>query len=243
MSGELAQGGGVTAALDDLILAVKLGPGQALVHEILGRRAAAARAQKEGLSASPEEIQEAVDGFFTEIDLFEAPRQDAWLKSVNLSREALGAHFTEVVLATKLRLHLVPDATIDSHFKTARHEYAKADVEVVEFDSKGAAAETVLQLREGEIDWAEAAARAGGLDARSETRRDAPEEVAAELFAAAPGSFLGPVETDEGDFAVYRLVGKSEPELDDDLREEIRSRMFGEEMQRTFSKQPVRIVV
>ncbi len=228
MSGEIAQGGGVTAGLDDLVLAVKLGPGQALIQEILGRRAAAARATKEGLSADPDEIQEALDDFFTEIDLYEAPQQEAWLKSVTLTREALRAHFTEVVLAQKLRVHLVPDATIDAHFKTSRHEYTTADVEVVEFESKGAAAETALQLREGEIAWADAAARAGGLDARSETRREAPEEVAAELFAASPGAFLGPVETDEGNHAIYRLVGKSEAELDDDLREEIRSRMFGE---------------
>jgi len=243
MSGDIAQGGGVAAGIPDLVLAVKLGPGQALLQEILARRAAAARARQEGLSATAEEIQEAKDGFFTENDLFEAPQQEAWMKSMNLSREALDAHFAEVVLANRLREHLVPDETVDAHFKTARHDYARAEVEVVEFEAKGPAAETALQLREGEIAWAEAAARAGGLESRTETRRDAPEEVAAELFAAAPGSFLGPVEADEGGFAIYRLIAKNEPELDDDLREEIRGRMFAEEMQRAFAKQPIRIVV
>jgi hypothetical protein len=242
MSGDIARGGGVEAGIADLVLAVKLGPGQGLLQEILARRAAAARARQEGLSATPEEIQDAVDAFFTENDLFEAPQQDAWMKAMSLSREALSAHFAEVVLADKLREHLVPDSTIEAHFKTSRHDYARADVEVIEFEAQGAAAETALQLREGEIAWAEAAARAGGLESRTESRREAPEEVAAELFSAAPGSFLGPVETDEGGFAIYRLVGKSEPELDDDLREEIRARMFGDEMQRAFSKQPIRIL-
>ena len=243
MSSDIAQGGGVTAGIPDLVLAVKLGPGQALLQEILARRAAAARARQEGLSVTPEEIQEARDEFFTENDLFEAPQQEAWLKTMNLSRETIDAHFAEVVLAARLRGHLVPDATIDSHFKTARHDYAQAEVEVVEFETNGPAAETALQLREGEIAWAEAADRAGGLESRTETRREAPEEVAAELFAAAPGSFLGPVETDEGGFAIYRLVAKNEPELDDDLREDIRERMFAEEMQRAFAKQPIRLVV
>jgi hypothetical protein len=243
MSGEIARGGGVEAGIADLVLAVKLGPGQELLQEILARRAAAARASQEGLCASGEEVQEAVEEFFTENDLFEAPQQDAWMKAMALSREALSAHFAEVVLAAKLREHLVPDATIDAHFKTARHDYARADVELIEFEQKGAASETALQLREAEIAWADAAARAGGLESRTETRRDAPEEVAAELFAAAPGSYLGPVETDDGGYAIYRLVGKSEPELDDELREEIRARMFSEEMQRAFSKQPIRLVV
>jgi parvulin-like peptidyl-prolyl isomerase len=242
MSDEIARGGGVTAGVPDLVLAFKLGSGMGLLQEILARRAAAARARREGLAATAEEIDEALDEFYTENDLFEEPQRAAWLAAVNLDRSALESHFSEVVLADKLRGHLVPDATIDAHFKACRHDYHLADVEVIAFDSKGAAAETALQLREQEIAWAEAAARAGGLESESISRREAPEEIAAELFAASAGAFLGPVETDDGDFSVYRLVSKSEAELDDDLREEIRDRMFQEEMSRDFAKQPIQLL-
>lgn len=242
MSDEIVRGGGVSAGIPDLVLAFKLGTGTELLQQILVRRSAAARARREGLSASKEEIDEALDGWYTENDLFEEPQRAAWMAAARLSAAALEAHFAEVVLAEKLRTHLVPDSVIDAHFKSSRHDYALADVEVVSFEGKGAAAETALQLREQEIAWADAAARAGGLDSQSLTRREAPEEIAAELFAAETGSYLGPVETDDGDFAVYRLVSKSEAELDDDLREEIRTRMFQEEVAREFSKQPIQIL-
>ncbi|HZE98502.1 MAG TPA: peptidylprolyl isomerase [Planctomycetota bacterium] len=242
MSDEIARGGGVSAGIDDLVLAIKLGSGFGLVQEILARRAAADRARREGLTATEEEIAEALDDLYTGNDLFEEPQREAWRSGANLTSEVLHAHFAEVVLASKLREHLISDETIDAHFKASRHEYSRADVEIVEFESMGAAAETSLQLREGEIAWPEAGARAGGVDSQSLSRREAPEEIAAELFAAEAGSFLGPVETDEGGYAVYRLATKQEAELDDDLREQIRERMFSEEMARDFAKQPVRIV-
>lgn len=242
MSDEIARGAGVAASAADLLLAVKLGPGQALLQDILGRRAAAARARQEGLVAEKDEIDEAVSEFFSEAELFEDAQQEAWLRGLRLSREALAAHFEEVVLARKLREHLAPDEAVEKRFQSSLHQYARASVERVAFEAKGAAAETALQLREGEIAWAEAAARAGGVEAETFTRAEAPEEVAAELFSSAPGAFLGPVEADEGGYVVYRLVSRSDPELDDELREEIRERIFVQEIARAFEKQPIQLL-
>ena len=68
MSDEIARGGGVTAGIPDLVLAFKLGSGMGLLQEILARRAAAARARREGLAASAEEIDEALDESFPASD-------------------------------------------------------------------------------------------------------------------------------------------------------------------------------
>lgn len=242
MSDEIARGGGVSATIADLLLSLKLGPGQGLLRDILSRRAAAARAKRDGLAATAEELDEAVSEFFTEIDLFEAAQQDAWLSRAKLSRETLAAHFAEIVLARKLRERLAPDEVVEKRFQANLHRYAKASVEVVEFESKGAAAETALQLREGEIAWTEAVSRAGGVDAHDVTRADAPEELAAELFSSEPGAFLGPVETDEGGHALYRLISRSDPELDDEIREEIREGIYHEEIAREFEKKPIQLL-
>lgn len=242
MNDEIARGGGVTASTADLLLSVKLGPGQALLQSVLARRAAAARARQDGLAAGEEAIEAALSDFFSERELFEEEQQEGWLRGFRLTREALAAHFAEVVLARKCREHLAPDAAVEKHFRSSPHRYARADVEVVAFPSQGAAAETALQLREGEIAWGDATSRAGGVEALNLTRSEAPEEVAAELFSAAPGAFLGPVETDEGGYALYRLISRSDPELDDELREEIREGLFGEEMSRLFEKQPVQLL-
>ena len=242
MSDEIARGGGVSASAADLLLAIKLGPGQALLQDILGRRAAAALARREGLGATEDEIEEALAEFFSENEVFEEAQQAAWLGRIRLTREALGAYFAEVILARKLREHLAPDATVEKRYQASLHHYARANVEIVELDSAGAAAETALQLREGEIAWKDATARAGGVDAQTLRRSEAPEEVAAELFSAPPGAFLGPIETDEGGHAIYRLISRSDPELDDELREELRERIFAEEMSRAFEKQPIQLL-
>src|SRR5688572_14834656 len=97
MSDDIARGGGVSASAADLLLAVKLGPGQALLQDILGRRAAADRARREGLAASGDEIEEALAEFFSENELFEEAQQAAWLARIRLAREALAAHFAEVI--------------------------------------------------------------------------------------------------------------------------------------------------
>ncbi|HEX7901150.1 MAG TPA: peptidyl-prolyl cis-trans isomerase [Planctomycetota bacterium] len=243
MSDDIARGGGVSASTADLLLAVKLGPGLGLLRDILGRRAAADRARREGLVATDEEIADALSDFFSENDLFEEAQQEAWLGRSRLTRAALGAHFAEVLLTRKLRVHLAPDAAVEKRYQASLHQYARANVEIVELDSPGAAAETALQLREGEIAWTDATSRAGGVDALTLTRAEAPEEVAAELFSAPPGAFLGPLETDEGGHAIYRLISREDPELDDELREEIRERMFLEEISRAFEKQPIQLLV
>lgn len=242
MSDDIAQGAGVSATAADLLLAVKLGPGQALLQDILGRRAAAARAKQEGLEADAEEVEEALAEFFGELELFDEAAQEGWLRGMRLTRAALAAHFEEVVLARALRGHLAPDEAVEKRYRASLHDYARAEVEAVEFETKGAAAETALQLREGEIAWAEAAARAGGVESLAFTRAEAPEEAAAELFSSAPGAYVGPVEADEGGFVLYRLVSRSDPELDDELREEIREKIFVQEIARAFEKQPIRLL-
>jgi hypothetical protein len=237
MNDPIARGGGVTASTADLLLALKLGGGGPL-REILARRAAAARARSEGLSADAEEVEDALEDFFSENELFEGPQREAWFRSARVTREALAARFEELVLVRKLRERLAPDAAIEKHFQANRHRYATADVERLDFDSKGAAAETALQLREGEIEWSEAVARAGGVEGLRLSLVDAPEDAAAELFSSEIGGLVGPIEGDD-DYALYRVVARNEAELDDDLREEIRGRLADEDLARAFEKKPL----
>lgn len=234
-----AQAGGIVISPEDLFLAVKLGPGRGVLHEILLRRLAASRAQSEGVVAGDEEVEEACSEFFAERDLMEPSQIDEWLRQVCLSGAVVRAYVREAVLARKLRGRLVSDETVEKRFRSAPHAYASAQVEIVEFESSGLAAEVMLQVKEGEMAWLEAVKRAGGVEPAALRRREAPEEIATLLFSLPPGSLLGPVETDQGAHAVYRLLSRSEPELDDELREAIRVELFEEELLRPLARQPL----
>lgn len=239
MSQEIAQAGGVSVTVDDLVFAVKTGSAQAVFNEILLRRLAAARAVQEKLAATDDEVEEALSDYFAQADALEEPQIQAWLRGRNLTLDAVRAHVREELLAQKVRGHLVPDEAVEKRFHSALHSYASLKAEVIAFESEGMASEVLLQLREGETDWARAADSAGGLESVELLRSEAPEEVAALLFSSAPGALVGPAEDDDGNHALYRVVSKSDPELDDDLRERIRGELFTQEILRPLAKQPL----
>jgi len=239
MSQEIARAGGVSITVDDLVFAVKTGPAQAAFNEILLRRLAAARAVQEKLAATGDEVEEALSEFFAGVDAFEEPQIQAWLRERKLPIDAVRDHVREELLAGKAREHLVPDEVVEKRFHSALHSYASLKAEVIVFESEGMASEILLQLREGETDWARAADSAGGLESVELLRNEAPEEIAALLFSSAPGALVGPSEDDDGNHAIYRVVSKSDPELDDDLRERIRGELFTQEILRPLAKQPL----
>jgi parvulin-like peptidyl-prolyl isomerase len=239
MPPDFAQAGGVAVTLEDLALAVKIGPGQALLNELLLRRLAAARAAQEGLAVPEDELDEAVGEFFAEADAFEEPQILAWLRSRNLTLEAVRAWVRETRLGQRVRERLVPDEAVEKRFHGSLHDYTRISAEVIEFESAGVASEVLLQLREQETAWPKAVEQAGGMESVDVLRSEAPEEAAALLFSAAPGTLVGPVETDEGNHAIYRVLSKADPELDEDLQEQIRGELFTQEILRPLAKQPL----
>ena len=236
---EMARGGGASISEQDLLLAFKMGSGRRFLEELLIRRISSERAGREGIVVEPEELEGEIDTFFAEMGLLEEPAVRSWLSRMKLTREAVAAHVRESVLVRKLRERLLPDEAVDRSFRLTVHDYARASVERIDFPSAGAAAETLLALREGEVAWLAAAARAGGMESLEIRRSDVPEEIRALMFSASPGAFLGPVETDDGAHALYRLLSRRDAVLDDGLREEIRERLFIEEIVRLLAVLPL----
>ncbi|MBI5365676.1 MAG: hypothetical protein HZA54_01460 [Planctomycetes bacterium] len=214
---------GPTAISDAaVLLALKLDPsGAALVTAIAERTAAVARARAEGLEFGPEEFDDARAAFYSARNLFESEEVAAWLKMHRLTAEAVDEWVREDCVIEAFRRQVASDAVVEAEFRAHRHDYAHAEVEVFSFDTEGKAREFKLAVWEGEIE-----PEAG--EVQEMTRRETPEEIAAALFAAAPGELVGPRETEEETHEVYRLIARTEAELDDDLRTEIGERLFRE---------------
>lgn len=232
-------GGGVSLTARDLLIALKLSADSSLLHGALLQRIAAARARAEGLAVTDEEIADALAQFFADRDLFEDEDVRAWLAAMRLDEDCVRAHVADSLLAEKLKMRLVPDEAARARYQASPHLYATVQVERLRLESEGAASELAMSVREQELTWADAARRAGGFEAETLRRADAPGEAAALLFSARPGQIVGPVETDEEGYLVYRVRARAQPDLDEELVDAIRNELFEAELSATLAKDPL----
>lgn len=239
MSDAIASSGAVSVTFDDLLLRLKLGGGVGM-ETLLMHRLAVARAVAEGLTVTDEEIAVETADLHAQLDLFEEAQVAAWLARMHLTAADLERDVRERLLIGLLRQHLVPDELVEQRFQAAFHEYGTAAIDVLSFASQGAAAELAIQMREGETTWADAALRAVDLTSQILQRRHVPEEVASSLFAARPGTIVGPAETEEGWHALYRTLFRRDAVLDDELRDTIRQESFDEALRQEMAKGPVK---
>tara|TARA_B100001123_G_scaffold404862_1_gene494690 strand:+ start:3048 stop:3782 length:735 start_codon:yes stop_codon:yes gene_type:complete len=238
----LVVGGGVSVSDGDLLLECKLDPELLLFEQLLLRRLASARAEAGGLKVTDDEVRAGLDEFYAERDLFEDDQIADWCARRQLSEDDIRAHVRCQLLADQLGSLWATEETVAHQYGTSRHDYAVVQIEMVEVESAGLAAELMIQVREGEISWLEAATRCGGMTTGELQRRGAPEEIAAELFSVDPGALVGPVETDEGWHALYRVIARTEPELDEELRAQIRAEICEVELRRMLALEPIRFL-
>ncbi len=229
------KGGGVTIDGDAVLLELKLGGGSEFVDDLLARKIAVAVATKRGITLSDDELDDALAAFYTDRDLFEEAQIAVWLKSMRLRGDAVREYVRESTLAQRVRAKLITDAAVEDRFGADRYDYAIAEVEVFEFATAGQAREFILAVREKET------AAADG-ERRKFTRREAPEEIAALLFSCDAGELAGPVENDDGRHEVFVLRSRIEAELDEQLREQVRTEMFEQLIEAELNRDPLKFV-
>jgi hypothetical protein len=223
---------GIEISDEAVLLELKAGPQSLLLDALVLRKSAAVRAVREGLHASEEEVDEALARFYTERDLFEDKEAADWRNSLRLDEEDLRGLIREECLARHLREHLAPDRMVQERFRSNPLAYTILEVEVFGFPTEGAAREFILSVREGERE-------PGRGEARRLTPSEAPEEIAAQLFSAAPGELVGPVEAEDGAQEVLRVAQRSERILDADLRESIRDEILREGVATALARDPI----
>ena len=235
-------GGNAEVDRDALVLEAKIQEGLGFLLAPLYRRVGAAAARAEGLVATQEEQDQICSEFLSERGLMEEAEVDAWLKWMGIEEASLDDYFEELALVKKLREKVVPTKDIEKRFRDAQYDYAKVDAGMVELETSGMASEVLISLREKETTWEKVLSQHGGKASIVMQRKHAPEEAAALLFSAGIQEFLGPVETEEGAFQIYRVLSREVPKLDEELEAEIRQELYQAYLDRLMSKDPIRFV-
>jgi hypothetical protein len=239
MDEPIARCGGVQIAAEDVQLMLKLGPGRLVLDEILLRKIAAAAAEQRGISISAEQLDAALAELYAGLELFEPPQVAQWLEAMKVDESALRRYLSETLLKEQLRAVLVTDEMVRQRFASSPYDFATLHLQKIVVEGQGAAAELMLQLKEEEINWEQAAKQVGAMDSQILRRQDAPPEAAAALYAARLGEFVGPVEEAMDSYAIYRVAWKDEPDLNDTLREEIGVQLYQEQLRTMAAARPL----
>jgi hypothetical protein len=222
--------GGITIDAAAVLIELKVGDSGPFLHQFVMRKVAAAMAARRGIAVPESETEAALAAFYAERSLFEQEQIDAWHRSVPIEQPALRDFIREQILQRRLGEQLVPDAAVIERFSTNPHEYARAEVNVFTFETEGAADEFILAVRENEVQ---------PFGERVQMfKRDAPPDIAAVLYSAQAGDLVGPVETDDRRYRVYRLLHRARPALDGQLKEILRGAILDELLEAELVRQP-----
>lgn len=228
--------GGAEITGEDILFEIKVRDGSPSLRALALRRIFALRAQTDGISVSEEEIEESLTRFFSEREIFSDDQIRLWLQRVSLSEQNIRQLVLEQHLSERYQMQLASEKAIEDRFSQNKPDYAYAVVQIITCDAEGAAKETMLAVREGELEW-------HGEEKRVLTRADAPEEIAASLFAGESGDLHGPVENEDGKYEIWRLVERNEPVLDEKLKEKLKDEIVQKEIHKIFQQNPLEFLV
>ena len=225
-------GAGIAITDEAVLLELKTGRWDAVTEGLVRRKAAAARAVEEGIAVSEEEVDEALADFYAERDRLEDAQAAEWRRERHVEEQDLRGRVREQCLLRRLRERLAPDEVVEQRFRANPLSYARVEVDVFTRPTEGAARELMLAVREGETG-------PGAGESRCLAPASAPEEIGAQLFSAREGELLGPVETEDGAYEVYRVTGRAASHLDEALRNAIRDEILEEALAPAFARNPV----
>lgn len=195
---------------------------------------------------SDAELQRAVDDFRRRHGLLTSQATLEWLDRRGMSYEQLEFYVADSARVRALRTAVVGDA-VRSYFERHRTELGRATLLLVTTGDRAVAEaiaahggggqeaflQAVLQHQHGRMATARPGRETLGLVVRQ--AQELPEALAAAVFAAAPGTMVGPVAHGTQHFVAH-VVEHHDAVLDDACAEAIAERLFGEWLEAERSK-------
>lgn len=223
---------GERVCLSDLVKSMGVGDESGLFERCARRRLVAQLAEREGLQVGPEALQAAVDAWRYGHRLERVADTEAWLKQRGITLCDVAAEVEYGLLEEGLAQR-VTGGRIEPYFAQHTLDFDEAEVCWICVADEGAAEEIFMQAAEDGGDFHDFARRfsedgatrpAGGYLGRVRRAR-LPKGVAPLIFAADPGSVVGPVKVAKG-FALYLVQQVFPAALTASVRREIRARLF-----------------
>ena len=209
----------VQEALQELELAADGAP--QLLTGIVDRLLVAQAAEPDDRVVTPDELQQAVDGFRHARGLDAAADMVRWLEERRLSRAEFGAIMASTVMSRKVR-DRVAGSRVAEDFEARRAVYDRLTIGAAWADTKAQAQFVADRARRTDL-WSVVAVDAGSLDPSVRSARlwsgfalDMPFAVA----EAATGTVVGPFADDEA-YAVAVVHNRRPAALDEQTRERV----------------------
>lgn len=225
----------ITITAEDILQQVKLSLQiPETVEKIVSRKIIIDAAEEAGITVETEELQKAADAMRFSQKLHSAQETFTWLEKHGLSVEDLEEAAYMGVISQKLVAHLFADK-IEPYFYDNQLNYAGVVMYEVVLDDEDLAMELFYAIGEGEMSFYDVAhkyiedkdlRRQGGYRGVL-SRKDLKPEISAAVFAAQPPQVIKPIVTSKG---VHLILVEEiiQPELDNNLRSQIVSELFGE---------------
>lgn len=225
----------VTITAEDILKQVKLSlqiPD--LIQSIVSRQIITDAATEAGITVDNEELQQAADTLRLLQKLRGVQETFAWLEKHHLSVDDLEEIAYITVISEKLMTHLFAEK-VEPYFYENQLDYAGVVMYEVVLEDEDLAMELFYSIQEGEMSFYDVThqyiqdvelRRQGGYRGIL-SRKDLKSEISSAVFAATPPEVLKPIVTSKG---VHLILVEEilQPELNDQLRFQIGSELFGE---------------
>lgn len=203
-----------------------------IVREFLADRVILAEAVKRGWECTAADLQKMVTALRNKHKLFKAAEMMQWLAEHHLSLEDLEKKLELQFMRSRLIGEVSGPDQVTRAFAENRRQYDQARLARMIVPDVNLAEELKMQVEEG-IDFAELATQHSTDDLTRKTggemglvsRVVLPGPVEAAVFAAQPGSLVGPIAAD-GQFHLVRVYQLVIGELSEPLAQTIQQQLF-----------------
>jgi parvulin-like peptidyl-prolyl isomerase len=223
--------------IDQFIKILKLtGQLDTILEQFVRDRLAVRAAKKQGITVSPEEIQERADQYRRARGLHRATDTNRYLDHLGVSLDEFESFVTDSLYQEKMMERVCSAKAVDDYFNLNSPKFDSIEVSHIVLEAEGMAKEMVSILRDDPDSFPEMAkehsiahTRAQGGALGKVLRGALKGDVEAKVFNAGVGDLIGPFpSSDKSFYEIFRVNAKNPGVLDDDTAAEVR-RLLREE--------------
>lgn len=216
---------------DDFVKLLKFtGHFDGLMEDVVKDKLTVHAARRQGITLTPEEIQERADQLRRVRGLHRAVDMNRYLDTTGLTLDDFEQLVTEMLLQEKMAEQICNDTAVEDYFSLNSPKFDSIEVSHIVLDSEGKAREIMAILEDDPDSFADMARAHSLSDTREEggyigkvLRGALKTEVEARVFNAAEGDLLGPFAADDDShYEIFTVNAKRPSTLNEETLAEVR---------------------
>jgi parvulin-like peptidyl-prolyl isomerase len=203
---------------------------ESLIEQLVRDKLTVHAAKKQGITVSPDEIQQRADQFRRVRGLHRATDMNQYLDALNVSLDEFESFITDGLFQEKMLDQVGNEAAIEEYFSLNSPKFDAIEVSHIVLDSEGKAKEMISYLNDDPESFAEMAREHSIADTREAggvigkvLRGSLKPDIEAKIFNAQVGDLLGPFPSpDRSCYEIFAVTAKYPATLDADVAAEVR---------------------